>query len=166
MGISFQLEIFIKSERKELKCLQRNRTSPRVLPRSMAMPTTTLVGLARAPPIKSQKPKDAPSLVPGPENDRNRRNARRQNAEKDDPLAHAVVQKVVLVEEKAVPRAAPERAVPGAAEEKAAPRAVERADLRPESRPIASVLIKSRLTTSRATSVTCAKSEYTIISKK
>merc|ERR1712168_532291 len=159
MGISFQLEIFIKSERKELKCLQRNLTSSRMLPRSMAMPTTTLVGLARAPPAKSQKPKGALSLAPGPENDRNRRNARRQIAEKADPLAHAVVQRAVPVEEKAVPSAAPERAVPGAVEEKAAPRAVERADLRPESRPTASVLIKSRLTTSRATSVICARIE-------
>merc|ERR1712033_52079 len=89
--------------------------------------------------------------------DRNRRNARHQNAGKDVPLAHAVVQRAV--QGRAVPRAALERAAPRAVEEKAAPRAVERADLRPESRPTASVLIKSRLTTSRATSVICARSE-------
>ena len=75
-------------------------------------------------------------------------------------LAHAAVPRAVQA--RAVPRAVQEKdvrpahaAVPRAAEEKAAPRA----DLRPESRPTPSALIKSRLTTSRATSVICAKSE-------
>ena len=82
-------------------------------------------------------------------------------------LAHAAVQRAVqakavprAVQARAVPGAVQERAVLGAAEEKAAEeKAAERADLRPESRPTPSALIKSRLTTSRATSVICAKSE-------
>merc|ERR1712142_439338 len=111
---------------KKKKCQPRNRTSPKMIPRQWIMPTTTLVGRDPAPPTKSQRPKGVPSPAPDPENDRNRRNARRRNAEKGVPLAHAV-----------------------------APRA-EKAALRPESRPTASVLTKSRLTTSRATSDICA----------
>merc|ERR1719365_137832 len=113
------------------------------------MPTTTLAGRDPAQPTKSQRPKGVPSPAPDPENDRNRRNARRRNAEKGVPLAHAVA-----------PRA--ERAVRRAAEE-VGPKAAERAALRPESRPTASALTKSRLTTSRATSDICARSENDLV---
>merc|ERR1711942_586829 len=139
--------------RRKKKCHPRNRTSPRMLPRPRTMPTTTLAGRDPAPPAKSRKPKGALSLAADPGNDRNRRNVLRRNAEKHVRLAHAAVQRAVQA--RAVPGAVQERAVLGAAEEKAA----ERADLRPESRPTPSALIKSRLTTSRATSVICARSE-------
>merc|ERR1712142_718006 len=66
--------------------------------------------------------------------------------------------------ERAVRRAAEEvdpraeRAVQRAAEE-VYQKAAEKAALRPESRPTASALTKSRLTTSRATSDICARSD-------
>merc|ERR1712142_89318 len=118
---------------KKRKCQPRNRTSPKMIPRQWIMPTTTLAGRDPAPPTKSQRPKGVPSPVPDPENDRNRRNERRRNAGKGVPLAHAV-----------------------------APRA-EKAAQRPESRPTASALTKSRLTTSRATSDICARSEDDLV---
>merc|ERR1719334_3095040 len=127
-----------------------------MLPRPRTMPTTTLAGRDPAPPAKSRKPKGALSLAADPGNDRNRRNVLRRNAEKHVRLAHAAVQRAGQA------RAVQERAVLGAAEEKAA----ERADLRPESRPTPSALIKSRLTTSRATSVICARSEIEIVSQQ
>merc|ERR1712168_659317 len=130
------------------ECRLRNRTSPRMLPRPWTTLTTTLAGRGLAPPAKSQKPKGVQSLARDPGNDRKRGNARRRNAENDVRLAHA-----------AVPRAVQARAVPRAVRERAAPRAGERADLRPESRPTVSALIKSSLTKSRATSVICARSE-------
>ena len=84
--------------------------------------------------------------------------------EKGVPLAHAVAPRA----ERAVQRAAEEvdpraeRAVRRAAEE-VGPKAAERAALRPESRPTASALTKSRLTTSRATSDICARSENDLV---
>merc|ERR1711872_782500 len=134
---------------KKRKCQLRNRTSPKMIPRQWIMPTTTLAGRDPAPPTKSQRPKGVPSPVPDPENDRNRRNERRRNAGKGVPLAHAVA-----------PRA--ERAVQRAAEE-VDQKAAEKAALRPESRPTASALTKSRLTTSRATSDICARSENDLV---
>merc|ERR1712168_1082 len=134
------------------ECRLRNRTSPRMLPRPWTTLTTTLAGRGRgpAPQAKSRKPKGVQSLVRDPGNDRNRRNVRRRNAENDVRLAHAAAPRAVQA--RAVPRAVQERAVPGAGEEKAAPRAApiaaERDDLRPESRPTASALIKSSLTKS------------------
>merc|ERR1711872_122414 len=155
--------------RRKKKCHPRNRTSPRMLPRPRTMPTTTLAGRDPAPPAKSRKPKGALSLAAHPGNDRNRRNVLRRNAEKHVRLPHAAVLRAVQakavprsVQARAVPGAVQERAVLGAAEEKAA----ERADLRPESRPTPSALTKSRLTTSRATSVICARSEIEIISQQ
>merc|ERR1712168_757649 len=144
------------------ECRLRNRTSPRMLPRPWTTLTTTLAGRGLAPPAKSQKPKGVQSLARDPGNDQNRRNALRRNAENDVRLAHAAVARAVQA--RAVPRAVRERAVPEAGEEKAAPRAAERADLRPESRPTVSALIKSSLTKSRATSVICARSETRRIS--
>merc|ERR1711872_1206641 len=134
---------------KKRKCQLRNRTSPKMIPRQWIMPTTTLAGRDPAPPTKSQRPQGVPSPVPDPENDRNRRNARRRNAGKGVSLAHAVD-----------PRA--ERAVRRAAEE-VDQKAAEKAALRPESRPTASALTKSRLTTSRATSDICARSENDLV---
>merc|ERR1711872_88536 len=149
---------------KKRKCQLRNRTSPKMIPRQWIMPTTTLAGRDPAPPTKSQRPKGVPSPVPDPENDRNRRNERRRNAGRGVPLAHAVAPRA----ERAVQRAAEEvdlraeRAVRRAAEE-VDQKAAEKAALRPESRPTASALTKSRLTTSRATPDICARSENDLV---
>ena len=80
--------------------------------------------------------------------------------ERDVPLAHAVAPRAERAAEEVDPRA--ERAVRRAAEE-VGPKAAERAALRPESRPTASALTKSRLTTSRATSDICARSENDLV---
>merc|ERR1711872_285373 len=141
---------------KKRKCQLRNRTSPKMIPRQWIMPTTTLAGRDPAPPTKSQRPKGVPSPVPDPENDRNRRNERRRNAGKGVPLAHAVAPRA----ERAVQRAAEEVDLRA---ERADQKAAEKAALRPESRPTASALTKSRLTTSRATSDICARSENDLV---
>merc|ERR1712142_1429422 len=54
---------------------------------------------------KKPKAKGVQSLVPDPENDRNRRNARRRNAERDVPLAHAVAPRAERAAEEVDPRA-------------------------------------------------------------